>query len=239
MGKSKRIASYRRNNRRIITMFMSSQPSITASRTMTSVSGRTAMMSPSLSTSTPRVMTLKMPTFWRRTIFLVQTSMLWVVSYQTVLTGTERTFSSRIPWHFYSVNVTFTIPPKRWRRKSDSLKTGQTGLRVMSQWCHLTWSRDGLSIQNGGHQRCFFETSRKSDRFVLSFWSNDSNSKVHLIPQLLIWEKFSFLTFMDSINSSCRPSPPPPFFWWYPEQKSYVCSLKMHFFLWYFFNKAT
>ena len=48
--------------------------------------------------------------------------------------------------------------------QSDSHKTGKTGLK------HDVINKGHVaSIQNGGYQRCFSETSRKSDRFVLPF----------------------------------------------------------------------
>lgn len=97
-------------------MFLSSQLSITASRTMTSVSGRMAMTSPSLSTTTPRTVMFDMATFWGRTIFPVNTSMLRVVSYRTFVSGAKRALSPRRSRHFYSLIATFCL--KKWRRKN-------------------------------------------------------------------------------------------------------------------------
>ena len=98
-------------------MFLSSQLSITASRTMTSVSGRMAMTSPSLSTTTPRTVMFDMATFWGRTIFPVNTSMLRVVSYRIFVSWAKRALSPRRSRHFYSCNL-LQIRLKKWRRKN-------------------------------------------------------------------------------------------------------------------------
>ena len=77
-------------------MFLSSQLSITASRTMTSVSGRMAMTSPSLSTTTPRTVRFDMATFWGRTHTL--TCACYAYGIKSLLEIYMKFLVNKFPW---------------------------------------------------------------------------------------------------------------------------------------------
>lgn len=115
-------------------MFLSSQLSITASRTMTSVSGRMAMTSPSLSTTTPRTVMFDMATFWDGTIFPVNTSMLRVVSYRIFVSWAKRALSPRRSRHFYLVIATFCDTSKEMAPKESVLHKKPD--KQVWVWCH-------------------------------------------------------------------------------------------------------